>query len=132
MNNLQKPYLSRRWDDELYHHGIKGQKWGVRHDKQPLGNRRHSIASSAKERFKKTKLVKKWNEQSEDTKNAIKAGVAIGVGAGAMHQISNAVNRYTANNVIKMVARTALNRVKDMTPQDLTYHAANLRKALPG
>ena len=26
--------------NELYHHGIKGQKWGIRHDRQPTGNGR--------------------------------------------------------------------------------------------
>lgn len=30
MYDLRKPCLSRRRDDELYHYGIKGQKWGTR------------------------------------------------------------------------------------------------------
>jgi glycogen debranching enzyme len=33
------------YDSELYHHGVKGQKWGVRHERERVGSRRRSSAS---------------------------------------------------------------------------------------
>ena len=33
------------WNDELYHHGIKGQRWGVRRTAEELGH----ITKAAKE-----------------------------------------------------------------------------------
>lgn len=30
-------------NDELYHHGVKGQKWGVRKQRFPLGTRRRRM-----------------------------------------------------------------------------------------
>lgn len=33
------------WNDELYHHGIKGQKWGIRRTAEELGH----ITKAAKE-----------------------------------------------------------------------------------
>lgn len=47
MNNLQKPYLSRRWDAELYHHGIIGQKWGIRRYQNADG----SLTAAGKQRY---------------------------------------------------------------------------------
>lgn len=32
------------YNNELYHHGVKGQKWGVRHEREKTGNRRYQRA----------------------------------------------------------------------------------------
>ncbi len=46
--------MSRYYDDELYHHGIKGQRWGVRRFQNPDGSlksagaKRYGVASSIK------------------------------------------------------------------------------------
>lgn len=47
--NYQRP-------NELYHHGVKGMKWGVRHDRPSKGNTHTSSNSSTKRGLsKKTK-----------------------------------------------------------------------------
>ena len=54
---------------ELYHHGIKGMKWGVRHDKKPTGKKRLKATSSDTESSKK--------RLSDRQKRAIKIGAAV-------------------------------------------------------
>ena len=34
--------------NELYHHGVKGQKWGVRHDRRYAGTRAHNVYKEAR------------------------------------------------------------------------------------
>ena len=94
MNDLKKPYLSRRWDDELYHHGILGQKWGVRrfqnldgsltvagkkryYGEQPSKNSESIDKKALKkqkreeklENYRKKNLNKTFNIPEEDLKN---------------------------------------------------------------
>lgn len=52
---------------ELYHHGIKGQKWGVRRFQNPDG----SLTPRGKRRF--SKLIELNKEHEEDVKNATAA-----------------------------------------------------------
>lgn len=60
-------YIPR--DDYLMHHGVKGQKWGVRNDYQPTGRRRSSGLTTANDVNQKRGLSKG-------------AKIALGVGAG--------------------------------------------------
>ena len=73
------------FSDELYHHGVKGQRWGVRRTPQQLGydiggriqgaiNRVTRPFQSAHE--KKESIKKKV--QSQDFKDKVKKGVKIG------------------------------------------------------
>ena len=61
---------------KLYHHGIKGQKWGVKRTPQQLGYRSTSIRSALSRRSndKVDKSFKEWKENSDKRNNAIELG----------------------------------------------------------
>lgn len=40
---------TRPFENELYHYGLKGMKWGVRHDYIPKGRSKSTSASSTME-----------------------------------------------------------------------------------
>ena len=74
---------------ELYHHGVKGMKWGVRHDKRPSGRGRikvknpmDSYRSSLKNKYKsKYEMSDKEAEAAAKEHARRVRNVAIGVAA---------------------------------------------------
>ena len=64
----------------LYHHGIKGQKWGVRKDKQtPASINKRNAAK----RIQKESKKQNTNKKQLTAKGATKAAIAL-VGIGAL------------------------------------------------
>lgn len=86
--------------DELYHHGIKGQKWGIRRfrkkngDLTEAGKKRYNEGKTKKkkslhramleQRYIDAGMSKKDAEQAADKKIKIEKGVAIAAGATAL------------------------------------------------
>lgn len=67
------------YSDELYHHGVKGMKWGVRNDRSNAGSKDYrptSIRSAVARRQndKVDKNFKKWKEGSAKKADAIALG----------------------------------------------------------
>lgn len=64
------------YNSELYHHGIKGQRWGVRRTKKQLGYKSTSIsaARARKSNEKVDKSFNNWKENSQKKQNAIDLG----------------------------------------------------------
>lgn len=72
------------WNDGSYlaHHGIKGQKWGVRRFQNKDGS---YTAVGRKRRGFKSSLRTKWDGLSDNQKKAIKVGAALAVSALALY-----------------------------------------------
>ena len=66
--------------NELYHHGILGQKWGVRRFQNPD----RSLTPAGKERYRKTSSDNANSEKNYDTAKKIAKAAAIGVGTAAV------------------------------------------------
>ena len=54
--------LDYRYTDEIYHHGIKGQKWGVRR----FQNKDGSLTSAGRKRYNDSSTEKQKRELSEE------------------------------------------------------------------
>lgn len=86
---------------ELYHHGIKGQKWGVKNGPPyPLNASDKSASekrlSSNKKTNKVSKLdnsIKGWDDLNEDTQNAILSLSALTLSALTSKLLNKAVNK---------------------------------------
>lgn len=94
---------------ELYHHGIKGQKWGVRNGPPyPLNASDKSASekrlSSNKKTNKVSKLdnfIKGWDDLDEDTKGVILSLSALTISALSSKLINKAVNKSASKQCYK-------------------------------
>lgn len=78
-------YASNDYRIYLAHHGVKGMKWGVRHDRRPSGTSRRSGVS-----------VKKGLRLTDGQKRALKIGATVVVAGLAIYggyKLSQAVSR---------------------------------------
>ena len=78
---------------ELYHHGIKGQKWGVRR----FQNKDGSLTPAGKKRYDEPNESRNSNSD-EERKRRIRRNVMIGVGATAAALAVIGGMRYVSNN----------------------------------
>ena len=84
---------TRSFENELYHHGVKGMKWGVRHDYIPKGRSKSTSASSTMEAVQKATNNKTSTRSqgeskfqlSSKQKTALKVGAAFAATALAVY-----------------------------------------------
>lgn len=105
---------SYNYSDELYHHGVKGMKWGVRHDRELVGRKnKHIITNDQLQNYKQKTIDQQDRLLSEEQKwknrhrkeQMLKIGLAVaataGIGAGicfaykhgSIKQISNMLHK---------------------------------------
>lgn len=100
-------------DDTIYHHGIKGQKWGVRRTPEQLGrtsgSRRNKSGSNLISNFKKVFSSKRTtNKRSISQEHQVKKPV----------QKKKKISELTDDELRARIARLELEkRYRDLTPK---------------
>ena len=119
--------------DELYHHGIKGQKWGIRR----FQNEDRSLTPAGKERYGRGTTSSDSNENSNkgDTLRKAAKYAAIGVGTAAAAYgayklgTSDMAKEFLASQKIKaaMAKDASLLSMRKMESKDLDELLGRLR-----
>jgi hypothetical protein len=108
-------YLPSNSNDELCHHGVKGQKWGVRHEQERMG--RKKIGTDQDD-----EIVKKKRKMDKVQKALIGTAVAAGSIALAAYITKNRKNVKSASASIEgIVNRANVNRAPVNTASIKTF-----------
>lgn len=89
-------------DDTLYHHGIKGQKWGIRRYQNPDG----TWTKAGKDRYGDSDYGGEKRKDSSSTKKKVAIGIATGAAiiAGTV-LTAYLVKKYGAKNISDIVEK---------------------------
>lgn len=101
--------------DVLYHHGIKGQKWGVRR----FQNKNGSLTPAGKERYADDGIEKRV-ETPEERKKRIARNVAIGAAAATAAIAAIGYMKYSKN--LKVLDKKAGTAVKEISTKILDFN----------
>lgn len=108
MTTQEKPSIS-----DVYHYGVKGMRWGVRHDRKPTGRKRVGRVTDAQNQQKRRGLT-------DNQKRALKigAGIAAGVlvayGGYKLNQMGafDSLKKMGSDAVLQTPAKTSVSRPK--------------------
>lgn len=110
---------------ELCHYGVKGMKWGVRHDYEPVGRRRSGknteTHSNAKKSSRSTNVTTSKSSSdknrfhlSEKQKKVLKVGAAI-VGTALAAYGGYKLGRFIASGKAREAGEAAVRKMRDKT-----------------
>lgn len=117
-------YAYDRWNSPyLDHHGIKGMKWGVRHDYIPIGRKRKAVSKST---------TNNRRGLSKNAKRALKVGA---IAAGAVLVAAGGYYLYRSGKLNKGIVATKdiLGKVGDVTvskTKEVPSTATDISKAI--
>lgn len=114
MITAEKPSI-----DDVYHHGVKGMKWGVRHDRKPTGRKRAGRVTEAQNQQKRRGLT-------DNQKRVLKIGG--GIAAGVLVAYGGyKLNQMGAFNGLKQRGQVAIAAPKPMPLADAVKNVNPLR-----
>lgn len=133
MNQKRGDFLSQyAYSSELYHHGIKGQKWGVRRFRKkdgsltPAGEKRYSStglksAIARRQNEKVDKSFNNWKENTQKRDNAIALGKKANVA-------KLAYEKDRSNKQLKSDYKQANKEYKKALNENTTYRKGVVKK----
>lgn len=125
MNNY---YISSS-NNELYHYGIKGMKWGVRKEQYKAMNRHQRKAT--REKYYQTTEGKKYKVSRNAIIGTVLGGPLVGVAAGLVTAKRNGLLQKRVSQGKKYVERLATTRTVELKTTRVTgQEEADFWKAL--
>lgn len=121
-----------QYQAELYHHGIKGQKWGVRRFQNPDGSYTSAGKAHRNEEGGKNQNGLSKKERIARAKKIAAAAGAVTLAAAAVYVASNPKARQFIANATKSMGKMASSKTKALAAKGKAYAKKAVKEAKAG